>query len=54
MKDWFIRYSPGMLFSVMIAVLAIILQALEVLVLGQPIIEGLVIAILLGMLIHTF
>ena len=38
----------------MIAALAVLLQWLEVQVLGQPIIEGLVIAILLGMLVRTF
>jgi uncharacterized integral membrane protein (TIGR00698 family) len=40
--------------SIVIAALAVLLQWLEVQVLGQPIIEGLVIAILLGMLVRTF
>ncbi len=54
MKDWLIKHIPGVLLSVVIAVLAVLLQALEGAVFGQPIIEGLVIAILLGMIVRTF
>jgi uncharacterized integral membrane protein (TIGR00698 family) len=49
-----IHYAPGIVLSVGIAALAVLLQALEIQALGQPIIEGLVIAILLGMLLRTF
>jgi uncharacterized integral membrane protein (TIGR00698 family) len=54
LKDWLVKVAPGVGFSVVIAALAVLLQSLEVLALGQPIIEGLVIAILLGMLVRTF
>ena len=54
MKERAVQYAPGVLLSIVIAALAVLLQWLEVQVLGQPIIEGLVIAILLGMLVRTF
>jgi uncharacterized integral membrane protein (TIGR00698 family) len=54
LKGWFIKQIPGVLLSIIIAVLAVLLQALEVTAFGQPIIEGLVIAILLGMIVRTF
>jgi uncharacterized integral membrane protein (TIGR00698 family) len=54
LKERAVQYAPGVLLSIVIAALAVLLQWLEVLVLGQPIIEGLVIAILLGMLVRTF
>jgi uncharacterized integral membrane protein (TIGR00698 family) len=54
LKDRARKYAPGILLSALIAGLAVLLQALEGAALGQPIIEGLVIAILLGMLVRTF
>ena len=54
MQNWIRRHLPGIGISVAIAILAIGLQALETRAFGQPIIEGLVIAILLGMLVRTF
>ncbi len=54
MKERVVQFAPGVGLSLVIAALALLLQVLEVQWLGQPVIEGLVIAILLGMLVRTF
>ena len=46
-------YGPGVALSVGVAALAMLVQALETMLIGQPVIEGLVVAILLGILIRT-
>lgn len=54
LKVWAARNSPGIALSVALAMSALLLQTAETKLLGQPVIEGLVIAILLGMLVRTF
>ncbi|GAC1384097.1 MAG: putative sulfate exporter family transporter [Herpetosiphon sp.] len=46
-------YGPGILLATAVSALSIGLQWVEIRVIGQPVIEGLVIAILLGMVIRT-
>ena len=47
------RYLPGLMLAILVAALAMVLQAIEVYIWNQPIIEGLVMAIVLGMIIRT-
>ncbi|HEY3291914.1 MAG TPA: putative sulfate exporter family transporter [Anaerolineae bacterium] len=54
MKSIVQRYTVGVALSIGLAVAAVVLQLVETQVLGQPVIEGIVIAILLGMLVRTF
>ncbi|MCL4504952.1 MAG: putative sulfate exporter family transporter [Chloroflexi bacterium] len=54
LKVWAAKNAPGIGLSVVIAISALLLQGAETKLLGQPVIEGLVIAILLGMIIRTF
>lgn len=50
---WIRRYLPGIVLSTVIAVVAVVLQAIEVRIWGQPIIEALVLAIVLGVIVRT-
>ena len=52
-KNWFIKHLPGIAICVVLAVVAMAFQAVETAWIGHPVIEGLVIAILLGMLVRT-
>ena len=47
------RYAPGIALAAAVAICSGVLQAVEVRIWGQPLVEGLVIAIMLGMIIRT-
>src|SRR5437762_1875289 len=47
------RYAPGILLAAAVGVLSIAIARVEARVFGHPLIEGLVVAILLGMIVRT-
>jgi len=51
--NWIRKFGPGIMFSAGIGAIAYTLQLLEISLFGNAIIEGLVIAILLGMAVRT-
>jgi len=51
---WINKYGPGIALSAAVALAAFGTQVLEERTIGQAVIEGLVVAILLGMLVRTF
>jgi len=51
---WLQRFSPGILLTLLVSLLAFGLQWLEIRLFGQPYVEHLVFAIVLGMLLRTF
>ncbi len=53
-KHWLKRNSAGLLIVSAITALAALLQSIETSLLGHPVIEGVALAIVIGMLVRTF
>ena len=52
-EPWWTRLAPGLGLTLVVALAALALARLEARLLGHPVIEGLVVAILLGMLVRS-
>lgn len=53
MMDWFRKYAPGIAFAAGIGAVSYILQLLEIQLLGNAVVEALVIAIVIGMAVRS-